>query len=705
MAKFNAFEAPQNTVGLTLQLHDMRHLLITLSLAGLLCSTARAETVARSFDITVANELQRLVEPEISPDGRWVVYGLRVADLAKDKYQTDLWLAPTAAGGAPRRLTFGGDITGKPHWVGAEGTAIAFLAARGSEDEKKKGAQLWRLPVGATAGGEAEKLTDIKGGVEDYAVSPDGRRAVLVVQEEAPDPEKLAGWQRKTPLPIVIDAFHFKQDREGYLDGRRKHLQLLDLASRKLDALTTGEFDEDAPAWSPDGRQLAFLSNRSPERDRTEATGLFVMAAEAGASARLLATLMTDNDAHPAWSPDGRFIALPTGDDVKWSAYQQWRVGIYDAGSGAARVLGAGLDRGWQQQLVWAPDGAAVIGVVDDDGHSRLTRVAVADGRLQRLSGAGTAGQASIARDGRIAFLAGGWQRPAELHLLDAAATVPRALTMHHEAWRAGLQLSSLREFAAKSADGTEVHGLLALPSSGRLPLPTVLLIHGGPNGQDAQELSTRSALRERLVTAGYAVLLVNYRGSSGRGQAFQRAIYADWGRLEVQDLHAAVDWAVKQGIADPARLGVGGWSYGGLLTDYLIASDSRFKAAVSGAGSGNQLSMFGTDQYAVQYEREMGPPWAQRERWLKVSYPFFKADRIKTPTLFLGGEKDFNVPISGSEQMYLALKTLGVPTQLVIYPGQFHGLTLPSYQRDWESRFIAWMDRYLKPQTQLAAK
>jgi dipeptidyl aminopeptidase/acylaminoacyl peptidase len=681
----------------------MRHLLTTLILAGLLCLPARAQPNARPFDIAAANGLQRLVEPEISPDGRWVVYGLRAADLVKDKYQTDLWLAPTAAGGTPRRLTFGGDIAGKPHWVGADGAVIAFLAARGSDEEKKKGEQLWRLSL---AGGEAEKLTDIKGGIDDYAVSPDGSRAVLVVQDEAPDPEKLTGWARKTPLPIVIDAFHFKQDREGYLDGRRKHLQLLDLAGGKVEALTSGEFDETAPAWSPDGRQLAFLSNRSPERDRTEATGLFVMAAEAGGMARALATLTTDNDAHPAWSPNGRFIALVTGDDVKWSAYQQWQINLYDVGSGAARVLSAGHDRGWQHQIAWTPDGEAVIGVVDDDSQTRLTRIAVADGKPQRLSGPGTAGQASVARDGRIAFLAGGWQRPAELQLLAAASpTAPRALTTHHEAWRTGLALSSLREFAAKSADGTEVHGLLALPTEARLPLPTVLLIHGGPNGQDAQELSTRTALRERLVAAGYAVLLVNYRGSSGRGQVFQRAIHADWGHLEVKDLHAAVDWAVKQGIADPARLGVGGWSYGGLLTDYLIASDTRFKAAVSGAGSGNQLSMFGADQYLVQYEREMGLPWLQRERWLKVSYPFFKADRIKTPTLFLGGEKDFNVPIAGSEQMYLALKTLGVPTQLVIYPGQFHGLSLPSYQRDWETRFIAWMDRHLKAQKQSATE
>lgn len=678
----------------------MRHLLTTLALAGLLGSPVLAQPAARSFDIAAANGLQRLVDPEISPDGRWVVYGLRSADPAKDNYQTDLWLAPSAAGGAPRRLTFGGDVAGKPHWVGA--AAIAFLAKRGSEEDKKKGAQLWRLPL---AGGEAEKLTDIQGGIDDYAVSPDGSRAALVVQDEAPDPEKLAGWQRKTPPPIVIDAFHFKQDREGYLVGRRKHLQLLDLATRRVQALTSGEFDEAAPAWSPDGRQLAFLSKRSPDRGRTEATGLFVMAAEPGAPAHTLATLTTDNDAHPVWSPDGRFIALPVGDDVKWSAYQQWRVGLYDAGSGALRLLSAGLDRGWQRQLAWTPDGSALLGVIDDDRHSLLARIAVADGSVQRLTGPGVASAASIATDGRVAFLAAGWSQPAELQLLEPGAQQPRALTSHQLAWREGLALSTVREFGTKSADGTQVHGLLALPPGARLPLPTVLLIHGGPNGQDSHDLQTRHVLRERLVAAGYAVLLVNYRGSSGRGQGFQRAIFADWGRLEVQDLHAAVDWAVRQGIADPARLGAGGWSYGGLLTDYLIATDNRFKAAVSGAGSGNQLSMFGADQYAVQYEREMGLPWAQRERWLKVSYPFFKADRIRTPTLFLGGEKDFNVPIAGSEQMYLALKTLGVPTQLVIYPGQFHGLSLPSYQRDWETRFIAWMDRYLKPQQQSATE
>ena len=221
-----------------------------------------------------------------------------------------------------------------------------------------------------------------------------------------------------------------------------------------------------------------------------------------------------------------------------------------------------------------------------------------------------------------------------------------------------------------------------------------LLRIHGGPNGQDDWSFDFE---RELFAAQGYVVLAVNYRGSSGRGSAFQKAIYGDWGHKEVIDLLGAVDWAVAAKIADPGRLGIGGWSYGGILTDYTIATTPRFKAATSGAGSALQLSMYGSDQYIRQYEQELGVPWKALDIWIRVSYPFFKADRIKTPTLFLCGEKDFNVPIVGSEQMYQALKSLGVETQLVVYPGQFHGLGMPSYIKDRYERYLAWYAKFLK--------
>jgi dipeptidyl aminopeptidase/acylaminoacyl peptidase len=271
-----------------------------------------------------------------------------------------------------------------------------------------------------------------------------------------------------------------------------------------------------------------------------------------------------------------------------------------------------------------------------------------------------------------------------------------RPLSKQNDAWIAEVQFGTTEDFTAKGKDGTVVNGLLTRPPNappGKLPM--LLRIHGGPNGQDQHSFSFE---REWFAANGYAVLAVNYRGSSGRGAEYQKAIFADWGNKEVKDLLAAVDEAVASGVADPDRLGIGGWSYGGILTNYTIATDTRFKAATSGAGSSLQTTMFGTDQYIYQYEVEVGQPWKNPKLWEKLSYPFWHADRIKTPTLFMGGEKDFNVPITGSEQMYMALKSQGIDTELVVYPGQYHGISIPSYQKDRLLRYLAWYDRYLKP-------
>jgi dipeptidyl aminopeptidase/acylaminoacyl peptidase len=221
-----------------------------------------------------------------------------------------------------------------------------------------------------------------------------------------------------------------------------------------------------------------------------------------------------------------------------------------------------------------------------------------------------------------------------------------------------------------------------------------VLRIHGGPVSQWGNEFDFGWQL---LAAHGYVVIGANPRGSSGRGEAFASAIYADWGHKDGEDVLAAVDYAVQRGVADPERLGVGGWSYGGILTNYTIARDRRFKAAVSGAGSANFLAGYGTDQYVREYEAELGKPWTNTDLWIRLSAPFLHADRIVTPTLFMGGDKDFNVPLLNSEQMYQALRSLGRDTQLVIYPDQHHTLTKPSYERDRLARYLGWYGKYLK--------
>jgi len=297
--------------------------------------------------------------------------------------------------------------------------------------------------------------------------------------------------------------------------------------------------------------------------------------------------------------------------------------------------------------------------------------------------------------DGGVAVLASTPGEPAEIYALESG--VLRSLSHQNDKLRDELELATVSDFTSKSKDGTLVHGLLTRPAGAveGVKLPTLLYIHGGPNGQDEYSFNFD---RELFAAAGYAVLEINYRGSSGRGAAFQKAIFADWGNKEVQDLLGAVDEAVKSGVADPDRLGLGGWSYGGILTNYTIATDTRFKAAVSGASSSLQMSLYGVDQYIVQWEQELGLPWKNKDLWTRVSYPFFRADKIRTPTLFLCGTKDFNVPLVGVEQMYQAFRSLRLDTQLVFYPGQFHGLTVPSYQRDRLERYLAWWGKYLAP-------
>jgi dipeptidyl aminopeptidase/acylaminoacyl peptidase len=326
------------------------------------------------------------------------------------------------------------------------------------------------------------------------------------------------------------------------------------------------------------------------------------------------------------------------------------------------------------------------------------------DGRVERLiTGQRVVNGFTGGADG-LAVIASTPSEVPEIYALEAGKL--RRLSHQNDEWVKALQPSTTEGFSAKAKDGTEVHGVIVKPNTflpGRR-YPVLLRIHGGPNGQDSFSWNFE---RELFAANGYVVVAVNYRGSNGRGSAYQKAIFADWGNKEVVDLLAAMDYVQTLDYVDPSRLGIGGWSYGGILTNYTIATDGRFKAAISGAGSSNQISMYGTDMYINQYENELGPPWKSQDLWIKLSYPFFHADRIHTPTLFMGGEKDFNVPLLGGEQMYQALRSLGVDSQLVIYPNQYHGITIPSYKKDRLERYVAWYDKYLRtaPSTTLPTR
>lgn len=658
---------------------------------ALIAASATAQPGGELFGPDDLARLATVAEPAFSPDGRHISYSVTTTNLSADKQQSDLWRA--SWGGSRRQA-----LTQTPNsseWLpqfSPDGRWLAFLSDRGGEDAKT---QVWVMPA---KGGKAKQVTKFLEGVEDFALSPDGRRLAVI----AWDPERADGSPRpKNPPPIVISRYQFKEDGTGYLTARRKHLYVVDVATGKAMLLTPGDHDEQLPAWSPDGRTIAYVTKRGADPDRHLNFDIYLVAPEEGAMERQLTSFPGSDldpywESRPSWSPDGLRIAyLQSGED-KWIYYAPWQLAVIDVATGKS-ALPAAIDMSMTRPR-WHPDGKSVLTLIERNRVTHLSSVEVESGKVAALTqGNRFDTDFAVSPDGRIAVLGGDDHRPYEISAIEDGELRP---VTDHNGWLRSKRLAPVEDIEFQSADGSRIEGFLVRPldyQPGR-SYPTILRIHGGPVYQFSHEFMPDW---QAYAAAGYAVVAVNPRGSSGRGFDFSRAIYADWGNKDVADVLAGVDHVVAMGVADPDRLGVGGRSYGGILTNYVIARDKRFKAAVSGAGSSNMLGMYGHDQYTREYELELGKPWADRSAYDRTSYPFLNADRIVTPTLFYCAEKDFNVPCLGSEQMYQALRSRDLPTELVIYPGENHALTVPSYLRDRLQRIIGWYDRFLKSRQQ----
>ncbi len=630
-------------------------------------------------------QLSDITDPRCSPGGDWVAYTVTASDIKADKRRSRIWMV-SWDGRQNLPLTFGKDSESSPRWS-PDGKYLSFLADRPDQEAT----QVWIID---RRGGEARALTNVEGSIDSYEWSPDGKKLLLVMQNaEAVD---------AAPKPIVINRSVFKADWEGYVtEASRRHLYLFDVETKTLEPLTSDpNFNDSDPAWAPDGKQIAYVSNHEENADQSANNEVYLIEPRPGALPEKLLTDFAPNGQSLLWSPDGQQLAYLIGSEAKDYAYMQDKLGVVDVQTGKTRVLTEDLDR-----MVSAPqfssDGNYLTFMVNDDRIQYPAIVPARGGKVERsVKQPVVATEQSRCKNG-AALTVSSDAAPSEIYALEKGKL--RKLTAHNDKVLADVQLGAVEDIEFNSADGTDVHGLMVLPPDYQEgnKYPTIVWIHGGPNMQDDHALYADTyplqIERQFLAANGYVVLAINYRGGSGRGADYARAIFADWGHKEVDDLLAGVDHAIERGIADPDRLGIGGWSYGGILTDYTIARDSRFKAAISGAGSANMLGMYGVDQYAMQWSTELGAPWENQDLWLQVSYPFFQANRIKTPTLFLGGEKDFNVPIAGGEQMYQALRDLGVPTQLVVYPGEYHLLERPSFIRDRQERWLEWFGKYLK--------
>lgn len=664
---------------------------LVLSLCAVRISAADAPAVRRTLAPDDFYRVQDVSDPQVSPDGLWVAYVVTTNDRGADEARSAIWMV-SWDGKQRLALTSAAEGTEKPRWS-PDGHFLAFVSTPTGSDK----AQIMLLD---RRGGDARQLTKVDGDIGEYAWAPDSMHFAFAMKQGESTSQH--GNAEKSPKPIVIDALHFKEDADGYLAaGVRRHLYLYDINDSKIENLTNDpQFNEDLPRWSPDGQRIAFVRTHEQGADQDGRENIAVVDAHPGAIPHNVVRPFAPNSQKLAWSPDGTMIAYLQGLEPKYNAYMQDHLAVVRITDGASRSLGDKLDRAITS-FAFDPRSASLMVSVEDDGTAYPARVDLAGGAVSRQGTAGAFVVSSVSQAaGHTAVLESSDGALAEVYALEAGKL--RKLTAHNDAFLAELQLGAVEDIRFQNKEGTEIHGLVVKPPAfapGH-KYPMILWIHGGPNGQDEHSLALDGYQFEPQMFAakGFVVLRVNYRGGSGRGIAFAKAIFADWGRKEVEDLLAGVDHLVATGVADPDRLAIGGWSYGGILTDYTIASDGRFKAAISGAGSGNQISTYGADEYVLQYNNELGPPWRDTALWLKVSYPFFHADRIHTPTLFLGGEKDFNVPVMGSEQMYQALRTLGVPAQLVVYPGQHHVFTRPSFVKDLGERTSAWLDRFVPP-------
>ena len=627
--------------------------------------------------------IKQVGSPNISPDGEWIAYTVRETNLEEDSSETRLWMV-SSDGEELLAMTGVGSSASSPQWS-PDGKYLSFMASRNDGET-----QVWALK---RKGGEAVQLSHIEQGVNGYEWSPDGERLVLLVTDQ--DPEEAADGEDTKEGPWVIDRLQFKRDNIGYLDRLRTHLYVQNLDDDAVTQITSGDYDDAQPVWSPDGTRIAFVSNRTEEPDANSNRDIWVVSADSpDAGATLLqVTTNSGSDSSPAWSPDGQTITYVTviEPDLIW--YATNHLAIAPASGGSARVLTQRLDRNVSSPE-FATDGNSIQFIWEESGERHLASIDLTgEGFTRTIAGQRSVRGFSTNSAGQIATLIGEAHLPSEVFLLDDGNL--QQLTHSNRPLLDELQLASVEKVQFDSRDGTEVEGFIYKPAGfdSDFRYPTLLRIHGGPVSQYDFNFNFEAQL---FAANGYVVVMVNPRGSSGYGQDFSLGIYQDWGTRDFEDVMAGIDYAIEQGFADPDRLGVGGWSYGGILTNYVITKTGRFQGAVTGASEVLYRSNYGHDHYQLQWEKELGLPWENPQAWERIS-PFNDVANSTTPTLIMGGEEDWNVPILNSEQLYQALKRLGRTTQLVVYPGEHHGIRKPSFQLDRFERYLDWYGTHVK--------
>ena len=662
---------------------------LTLSIFISLTFTNVSRSSELSEEKITLNDLYQLKEIssiDVSHSAEQIAYSVSSVDEKKDRYRNDIWLLDINKN-KEKILLKGNPWVGKTKFS-PDDTLLGYLApGRGRYSEYQ---QIWTIN---TKYSRKRQLTKLNANISDFEWSPDGTQMIFVAESRVIDKET----DIQTPKPIVIDRYYFKEDGKDFLGEERQHLHLLDIKSKTTKQVTKGTSNEILPSWSPDGKKVAYVT-KTGEMDRTDNYDVYVLEIDSTNNPIQLTTNLgsDSSSSRPQWSPDGKKIAYLHGGDpaLVWYALQE--LAVIDLDTKTNSILTKELDRNASSPQ-WSDDGQNIYFVIEDNMKSQLAKYSLKEKKIEKIipSNYYIAEWAKnyVVRNGKIGLILSNTNSPDEVFFYDENNLSQQS--NHNSELLSSRQILKTETISFTAADGEELFGMMIKPNNfdPSKQYPLIIRMHGGPVSQYGLYFNYDWQL---FAANGYVVMAINPRGSSGRGLNFQKMIFADWGNVDADDISQLADYAISLGYVDENRLGLGGWSYGGMLTNYVIAKDPRFKAATSGAGISNILSGFGDDQYIRDYIAEIGTPWDNTETWLKVSHPFLNANNIVTPTLFLVGEKDYNVPLIGSEQMYQALRHLNIPTELIVYPGEYHSFSTPSYNKDVLERYLAWYDKYL---------
>jgi dipeptidyl aminopeptidase/acylaminoacyl peptidase len=644
--------------------------------------------------------MQRVGEPAVSPDGKWVAFSVRDTDMAANKGRTDIWLA-AVDGATVRRLTTDPASDTSPAWS-PDGAYVYFASTRGGSS------QVWRIAV---AGGEAEAVTKLPIDVNGFRLFPDGKR-LLLAMDVWPETRTLATSVAKDAVksPSSAQAYDSLLFRhwDTWEDGKYSHLFVWspdkpDDARDLLPGATTdtpthpfGGMED--TAISPDGKTVAYVARVGGKAIAwTTNTDVFLVPADGVGKAVALTGANLAYDYAPSFAPDGKSLAVMAMARAGYEADRQ-RVVLYDLATKKPRTLTEGWDRS-PGGVEWSADGKTLYTSADDLGNHSLFAIDATSGKVTTLIDKGTNASPLVAGD-QLVFLRDTLTMPAELFRIPATGGVPRQITHFNDARVAKIAWGAYEQYTFTGAKGDTVYAYLVKPANfdiKRTPkVPVAVLIHGGPQGSFGDHFHYRWN-PEVFAGHGYAAVVIDFHGSTGYGQAFTDAINGDWGGAPYDDIMAGIDAALKKyPFLDGSRMGAAGASYGGFMINWINGKTDRFKALVCHDGNlDEQLAYFDTEELWFPEWEHGGTPWANPAGYAKHN-PIDLVANWKTPTLVVHGGQDFRVVETQGMSTFTALQRKGIPSRFLYFPDENHWVLKPQNSKRWHDEVLAWLDRYL---------